>query len=152
MAAGLTVQKSRLGDLRGFMETRLSEIVAKENQNQTLKVDGAITARSATIDLVDQMDRAGPYGQGNPQPMLVFPAHTIRYAKIVGADHVSFSAIAGDGSQIRAIAFRAADSELGRNLLDANGKQLHLAGNLNADIWQGVRRVQLRVADAALPG
>ena len=151
MAAGLTVQKNRLGDLRGFLETRLSEAVEIEGKNRVLKVDGAITSRSATLDLVDQLERAGPYGQGNPQPLLVFPSHTIRYAKIVGTDHVSFTAVSGDGSQMRAIAFRCANTDLGRNLLDANGRQLHLAGTLGADMWQGTRRVQLRVSDAALP-
>ncbi len=150
MAAGLTVTKGRLGDLRGFLETHLKATVNETRLSQTLKIDGALTARSATLELFDMLERAGPYGQGHSQPIFAFPAHQIRYAKIVGADHVSFSASAGDGAQLRGIAFRAADSEIGKLLLNTQGRPVHLAGTLNADHWQGSRRVQLRLIDAAV--
>ena len=149
MAAGLTVHKDKLGDLRGFLEIRLSESVGETRQNQTLKIDGALTARSATLELFDMLENAGPYGQGHSQPIFVFPAHQIRFAKVVGADHVSFSASAGDGAQLRGIAFRAADTEMGQLLLNNQGRPVHLAGTLSADFWQGSRRVQLRLLDAA---
>ena len=150
MAAGLTVSKENLGGLRQFLEARLAEDVGKSRLFQTLKIDGALTARSVTLDLIDMLERAGPYGQGHPQPVFAFPAHQIRYAKIVGTDHVSFSASAGDGAQLRGIAFRAAETEMGQLLLNSKGRQVHLAGTLNADYWQGARRVQLRLIDAAL--
>ena len=149
MAAGLTVTKDKLGDLRGFLETRLAKDVGETRLNQTLKIDGALTARSVTLDLFDMLERAGPYGQGHSQPIFAFPAHQIRFAKVVGADHVSFSASAGDGAQLRGIAFRAADTEMGRLLLNTQGHPVHLAGTLSADFWQGSRRVQLRLLDAA---
>lgn len=150
MAAGLTVTKDKLGDLRGFLETQLSEAVGETRLNQTLKIDGALTARSVTLDLFDMLERAGPYGQGHSQPIFAFPSHQIRFAKVVGADHVSFSASAGDGAQLRGIAFRAADTEMGQLLLNTQGRPIHLAGTLSADFWQGSRRVQLRLLDAAV--
>jgi single-stranded-DNA-specific exonuclease len=149
MAAGLTVQKDKLGELRAYLEDKLVKSVQQVSENQSLKIDGALTARSATLDLIEQIERAGPFGQGNPQPTFVFPAHSIRYAKIVGADHVSFTATGGDGATLRAIAFRAAETELGRAILNGSGKPLHIAGTISADLWQGTRRVQLRVLDAA---
>jgi len=94
MAAGLTVTKDKLGDLRGFLETKLAQAVGETRLNQTLKIDGALTARSVTLDLFDMLERAGPYDQGHSQPIFAFPAHQIRFAKVVGADHVSFSASA----------------------------------------------------------
>lgn len=151
MAAGLTVTKDKLGDLRGFLETRLAEAVGETRLNQTLKIDGALTARSVTLDLFDMLERAGPYGQGHSQPIFAFPAHQIKFAKVVGADHVSFTASAGDGAQLRGIAFRAAETEIGQLLLNNQGCPLHLAGTLSADFWQGSRRVQLRLLDAAQP-
>jgi len=149
-AAGLTVNKEKLGDLRGFFENRLSGDVDQVLANQRLKVDGALTARSATLELIDLLEQAGPYGQGHPQPVFAFPSHQIRYAKVVGRDHVSFSASAGDGAQLRGISFRSAETELGKALLNNQGSAMHLAGTLNADLWQGLRRVQLRLLDAAI--
>jgi single-stranded-DNA-specific exonuclease len=150
MAAGLTVSREKLGELRAYLETSLSQAVGETRQNQTLKIDGALTARSATLDLFDMLEKAGPYGQGHPQPVFAFPAHQIRFAKIVGADHVSFTASAGDGSQLRGIAFRSAETEIGNLLLNTQGRPVHLVGTLNADFWQGSRRVQLRLMDAAI--
>ena len=95
------------------------------------------------------LEKAGPFGQSHPQPIFAFPAHQIRYPKIVGKDHVSFTACASDGAQLRAIAFRAAETAMGNAILNAQGSGLHLVGTLNADFWQGTRRVQLRVLDAA---
>ena len=56
MAAGLTVTKDKLGDLRGFLETKLAEAVGETRLNQTLKIDGALTARSVTLDLFDMLE------------------------------------------------------------------------------------------------
>ena len=151
MAAGLTVRKEKLGDLRHFLEASLAQKVDAVLSSQQLKIDGALTARSATLDLIDLLEKAGPYGQGHSQPVFVFPAHQIRYAKIVGTNHVSFTASAGDGAQLRGISFRSADTEIGKMLLNSGGKPIHLAGTLNADFWQGSRRVQLRLLDAAQP-
>ncbi|MEL7430195.1 MAG: DHHA1 domain-containing protein, partial [Pseudomonadota bacterium] len=151
MAAGLTVERDRLGELRSFLETSLGEAVKQVSSNQQLKIDGALTARSASLELVEMLEKAGPYGQGHPQPVFAFPGHQIRYPKLVGAGgHVSFSISAGDGAQLRAIAFRAAETPLGDLLLNAGGKPVHVAGTLNADFWQGTKRVQLRVMDASM--
>ncbi|MEM8651182.1 MAG: single-stranded-DNA-specific exonuclease RecJ [Pseudomonadota bacterium] len=152
MAAGLTIMKDRLPELRDYFESHLTENVNSVRENQTLKIDGALTARSATLDLIELLEMAGPYGQGHSQPVFAFPAHQIRYAKIVGQNHVSFSATASDGAQLRGISFRSADTELGKLLLNARKQTVHLAGTLNADFFQGSRRVQLRLLDAAVPG
>lgn len=149
MAAGITISKDQLGPFRAFMEAQLQESVERVSSLRELKVDGALTARSATLELYDLVESAGPYGQGHPQPVFAFPAHQLRYVKVVGDNHVSFTASAGDGAQLRGIAFRSADTEIGKALLNAGGNPVHLAGTLNADFWQGSRRIQLRLLDIA---
>ena len=74
------------------------------------------------------IERAGPYGQGNPQPRFAFPAHRVKFAKVVGEAHVRCTLEAGDGSRLDAIAFRAADQPLGDLLLSSAGMPLHVAG------------------------
>jgi len=74
MAAGLTILEPRLGELRAFFEERLSETCAMLRENHVLKVDGALTARGATAELVDLLEKAGPYGAGHPSPLFAFPA------------------------------------------------------------------------------
>jgi single-stranded-DNA-specific exonuclease len=58
----------------------------------------------------------------------------------------------GDGARLDAIAFRSANTDLGRALLSARGKRIHAAGRLRADEWNGRARVQLHLEDAAPAG
>ena len=151
MAAGLTVEKSRLGDLRAFLNETLGEDVQSARGNNGLAVDAAMTARAATADMIDLVERAGPFGSGHPEPVFAFPAHRIAYAETVGNGHVRLSLSTGDGAKLKAIAFRAADAPLGRALLGARGRPLHFAGMLSIDHWRSQRQPSLRLIDAAEP-
>ncbi|MBR0555758.1 single-stranded-DNA-specific exonuclease RecJ [Ciceribacter sp. L1K23] len=152
MAAGLTVEKSKLGALRAFFEEKAERQVSELVAGQTLKIDGALGASGATLNLVDTLETAGPYGSGHPQPVFALPAHRVRDARPVGTTHVKVTLEGQDGSRLDGIAFRVADTDLGTLLLASRGNLLHVAGSLSADLWQGSRRVQLRVTDAAPAG
>ena len=149
MAAGLTVERANLGRLRAFFDEASAEQVGALAANQTLKIDGALGASGATIALIDQLEAAGPFGSGHPQPIFAVPAHRLRDARPVGTTHVKVTLEAADGSRLEGIAFRAAETALGDFLLNGRGTQVHVAGTLSADHWQGTRRVQMRVLDAA---
>lgn len=149
MAAGLTVEKARLGSLRAFFEDAARESVAALTAVRALKIDGALAASGATLELIDRLDAAGPYGSGHPQPVFALPAHRLRDARPVGATHIRATLEAADGTRLEAMAFRAAETPLGDLLMKARGDLLHVAGSISADHWQGARRLQLRILDAA---
>ncbi|MCA1440200.1 single-stranded-DNA-specific exonuclease RecJ [Ensifer sp. IC4062] len=149
MAAGLTVERANLGRLRQFFEERAEAVVRDLVSTETLKVDGALGASGATIELVDLLEQAGPYGSGHPQPIFAFPQHRLRDCRQVGSNHVKVTLEGQDRSRVDGIAFRAMDTPLGDFLLGSRGSTIHVAGSVSADLWQGTRRVQLRVTDAA---
>jgi single-stranded-DNA-specific exonuclease len=151
MAAGLTISRDKLVDFRAYLEERLSEIVARARSNDSLSIDAAVTAAGATPELMRMLEQAGPFGQGNPEPVFVLPAHRIVRATPVGKGHIKVRAVAGDGSGIEAIAFRAAESPLGQALQKGVGNAVHLAGTLSLDRWGGNERVQMRIIDVATP-
>ena len=151
MAAGLTLQRARLGDLRLFLEETLAPAVMKARAEYVLAVDGALTAAGATPGLVETIARAGPFGAGCSEPVFAFPNHKIAYAEAFGAGHVRARLTAADGTGLKAVAFRVADEPLGQLILSARGRALHLAGTLDVEQWQGEARVTLRLRDAAVP-
>ena len=59
--------------------------------------------------------------------------------------------VAAGGESLRATAFRCAEEPLGRALLAARGRPMHVAGSLDLDTWQGETRVALRLKDVADP-
>jgi single-stranded-DNA-specific exonuclease len=149
MAAGVTLRKDALGAFRAFLEANLSAAVEAARRDDSLLVDGALTARGATAELHATLASAGPFGAGNPEPVIALPAHTIAYAEEVGQAHVRARLQAGDGAAIDAIAFRAAGQKLGEVLLKNRGRAVHVAGTLGIDRWQGNERMQLRIIDVA---
>jgi single-stranded-DNA-specific exonuclease len=151
MAAGVTLKKGALAEFRAYLEETLAEAVEISRRDDALKIDGAISAAAASIEFHTTIARAGPFGAGNPEPVLAFPAHTVSYAEEVGQAHVRVRLKSGTGDPLNAIAFRAAGQKLGAALLGARGAALHVAGSLAIDRWQGAERVQLRIIDAAEP-
>jgi single-stranded-DNA-specific exonuclease len=150
MAAGLTIAADRVGDLRAFFEARLAGSTPVLDAHR-LEIDAALTARGASLPLIEMIERAGPYGAGHPDPVFAFPAHRVTYAEVAGTAHVRVTLASADGATIRGVAFRAQGTPLGQVLLAARGTLLHVAGTLSIDAWQGRRQPSLRILDAAVP-
>ncbi len=149
MAAGVTLANDSLPAFTEAIDALLRDSVAVAGADTALLVDGAMTAASATAELMARLAGAGPFGSGHPEPVFAFPHHILTEAAVVGNGHVRLKLRAGDGSQVGGIAFRAADQPLGRALLAARGERIHAAGSLAIDRWGGAERVDLRVTDVA---
>lgn len=149
MAAGVTLHASRIGELKEFLDARLATPVAALGDVRSLGLDGAVSVDGANAQLLELLDRAGPYGSGNAEPRLVLPQARVVDASIVGEKHVRVVLSGMGGGRLKGIAFRALDNELGKFLLGPGRDGLHVAGHLRADNWRGERRVQLVIEDAA---
>ena len=149
MAAGVTLRKDALSAFRAYLESALSETVTTARRDDVLLVDGAITAAGASSQTVATIARAGPFGAGNPEPVIVLPAHTLLYVEEVGQAHTRVRLRGGDGATIGAIAFRSAGQPLGAALAANRGQSVHAAGTLSLDHWNGTERVQLKLMDLA---
>jgi single-stranded-DNA-specific exonuclease len=147
MAAGVTLKKDLLGGFRAFLEDALGDAVELARRDSALLFDGAVAAGAFNFSLADLFARAGPFGAGNPEPLLAIPAHTLIYADPVGENHIRARFRSGDGKFVNAVAFRAMSQPLGRTLLE--NRVLHAAGHIAVDRWQGEERVQLRLVDVA---
>jgi single-stranded-DNA-specific exonuclease len=152
MAAGLTVAREALAPLEAFLNDALKTTSRKARNSAALEIDGALTPAAVTPDFMSLIERAGPYGQGNPQPRFVFPASRVKFAKVVGDAHVRCALESSDGKRIDGIAFRAAGQPLGEMLLGASGGMtVHVAGTLKRDTWGGREKIDLMIDDAADP-
>jgi single-stranded-DNA-specific exonuclease len=152
MAAGLTVERVKGDALKSELSAKLKDATARARINSGLEIDGALTPGSINDDLMALLERAGPYGQGNPQPRFAFPAHRVKFAKVVAEAHVRCVFEAGDGARIEGVAFRAVGQPLGDLLLGSAGAlPIHVVGNVKRDSWQGREKTELMIEDAADP-
>jgi single-stranded-DNA-specific exonuclease len=151
MAAGITIARDRLEELCDFFDKALGVRIETTRAEAALQIDGALTPQAATGDLIDLIERAGPFGAGNPVPRFVLPSQQISFVKRIGETHLRCSLRSGDGSQIGAVAFRAVGSPLGEELLSAPDLPVHVAGKLQRDHWNGRERIELVIEDIAIP-
>ena len=149
MAAGLTVARDKLDEAMA----RISELLAKQGAGDIgpadLRLDGVLMPGAATVELIEQIEQAGPFGAGAAAPRFAFPDCQILFAKQVGANHLKITFGDGLGARVDAISFGAMDGPLGPMLMQHNGARFHLAGRLDVNTWQGRKSAQLRLEDAA---
>ena len=150
MAAGLTVRADAIPELRAFLTERLAEETADALAVDALEVDALIAPGGAGRALLDEFRQLEPFGPGAPEPLFATASVQVTDSMAMKGGHVRCVLVDGVGGRLRAVAWRAGDTELGRRLLARDGA-LHVVGRLKADDWNGRNGVQLEIEDAADP-
>ncbi|MBM3595816.1 MAG: single-stranded-DNA-specific exonuclease RecJ, partial [Alphaproteobacteria bacterium] len=150
MAAGLTIEGARLGALAEWLDARLGREVAQASASEALLLDLALAPGGLTPELVETLEQAGPYGMGWPGPRIAIgPVRPLK-ADVVGKDHIRLIVVGADGARFKAMAFSAAESEMGQTLLHgARDRWLWLAGRAKIDDWGSRPTAELHIEDAA---
>jgi single-stranded-DNA-specific exonuclease len=141
MAGGFGLAPEQVEGFRAFLTEQFARAGDALGRGSELELDVAVSPAGASVALVEELAQAGPYGAGNAEPVIVLPDVQVVFADVVGKDHVRLRLMGGDGARLDAIAFRIADLPLGKALLASRGKR--------AEEWQGRKRVQLQLEDAA---
>tara|TARA_R110002096_G_scaffold22170_7_gene71552 strand:- start:6625 stop:8373 length:1749 start_codon:yes stop_codon:yes gene_type:complete len=150
MAAGLSIETNKLDTAMA----RLSELLAKQGSHilgpRDLRLDGAIAPSAISVELLEQLDKAGPFGAGAPGPRFALPFVRVAFAKRAGDMHLRLTLVDDSGARIDAIAFGAFKTDLGGLLENHKGQVFHVAGRLEIDTWNGRMRPKLTLEDAVL--
>jgi single-stranded-DNA-specific exonuclease len=150
MAAGFTVTADKIEALRLYLAERLGDGLDRDSLVPELVIDGALSLGAATADLVRHVESLAPFGAANPEPRFVFAPVRVTHAELVGGEHLRCTLADPLGpARLRAIAFRAAASPLGRFLAETRGVAIEVAGHLRRDSWRGGDAVALSIDDAA---
>jgi single-stranded-DNA-specific exonuclease len=149
MAAGLTADAARLGDLDAFLDAALRSDVDRAIAAQRLDIDALLAPTAVSARYARMIEAAGPFGPGNPEPVFALPSMIVASARLVGGAHIACELAGPGGERVRAIAFRAEGERLGA-MLTGRGR-LHLAGRIKTDDWRGGDAAQFQIVDAAEP-
>ena len=152
MAAGFTLARERMDAFCDFLHTEIEPMRANIVAANDLFADALVSPSGATLSLMADLERAGPYGAGHPEPLFIVPDVLVAYADIVGGNHIRLRLIGRDGEPMKAVAFRATNAALGEALLKSRGKRIHVAGHLKRDDYNGDARVEMHLEDAATAG
>src|SRR5690348_7454356 len=151
MAAGLTLPRGGLEPFRAFINERLATDVEQARADKALLLDALLAPGGVAGALCDALDAAGPYGAGWPSPRVAAGPVRLLRTGIVGDGHVRGLGCGDDGKSFKWIAFRSAETALGRALLASGGDtRWWLAGTIRRDEWNGGNAAEMHLEDAAL--
>jgi single-stranded-DNA-specific exonuclease len=147
-AAGLTIEASRIRDLRARINEHADRRLQPDDLRPRLWIDGALAFRSISAQVASELSALAPFGAGNPCPVF----HTSRVEVVDGPrlvkDRHLKMAFRQDGRVMRGIAWRAAEQE---GFVAQHRAAIDLAFSLEQDSWNGERYLQLSIADFRAP-
>jgi len=150
MAAGLTIRPSSVPEFRAFLCERLASEMASAEAEDALEIDELVTPGGAARPLYDAFRVLEPFGPGNPEPVFAIADVRVERLNPIRGGHLRCSLVDVNGRSLRAVAWRCADTPIGRRL-EAGGGTLHAAGKLKPDDWNGRESVELEIEDLADP-
>ncbi len=149
-AGGVTVPEDGIAALGDFLHDRLATAVERAREDRALLLDAVLAPGGLNPLLIEALAVGGPYGMGWPQPRVAAGPVRIVKADIVGNGHVRAIVAGDDGRGFKGVAFRAADTDLGRALLGApKHRRLWLAGRAKLDEWGSRPAAELHIDDLA---
>jgi len=147
-AAGLTVESSRIRELRGRINDHADSRLGPDDLRPRLWIDGPLTFRSIDDQVMAELATLAPFGAGNPRP--VFRSSRVEIVdgpRRLKDRHLKMS-FRQDGRVLRGVAWRASERE---SFVTAHRAGIDLAFSVEQDLWNGERHVQLTVADFRAP-
>jgi single-stranded-DNA-specific exonuclease len=150
MAAGVTLRPSAVPELRAFLSERLAEEMAAAEAEDFLEIDALATPGPAARTICDAFQALEPFGPGNPEPVFAVADVRVEAVTPLRGGHLRCALVGPGGRRLRAVAWRSAETPLGRRLQAAGGA-VHAVGRLKADDWQGRGGAELEIEDLADP-
>ncbi|NOX39919.1 MAG: single-stranded-DNA-specific exonuclease RecJ [Alphaproteobacteria bacterium] len=152
MAAGLSLTRAQLEPAMARLTELLADQGSAEIGPAELFITSLLSPKAITIELIETLESAGPFGAGAPAPRFALPSVRVAFAKRAGENHLRLAFEDADGARIDAIAFRAFDGPLGDLLQNHAGAIFNVVGRLEIDSWGGRKKPKLRLEDASLIG
>ena len=143
-AAGLTLDASRVRELRAAVNAVADETLGPDDLMPRLRIDGDLSFRGITGDVASGVASLAPFGAGNPRP--VFAARRVEIVdgpRMLKERHLKMS-LKQDGRIFRAVAWRAAERH---DYLAEHKAALDVAFSLEQNQYNGETYVELTLAD-----
>ena len=147
MAVGLSLTRENLEKAMYRLNEIIKQQGARIDISPKVDIDALLLPSAATLELVELLNSAGPYGPGAKAPTFVFANMQITFLKKIGTSHLRLK-FSDDTGSLDAICFNAFDNEIGSTLENHGGNSVHLCGKLDINYWRGRKSVQLRLEDA----
>ena len=147
MAAGFSLKKNKLDDFKKFIN---KDFIKKSRKNEfEFTYDSEISFLALKKNFTEDINRLQPFGNGNPLPTFFLKNLTAIKPKILSNKHILCFLKSKTGSSISSICFNAVNTKVGEYLLNYK-KDFNVVGQINENIWDNKKTLQLIIKDIIL--
>ena len=138
MAAGLTIKENNYADFRAVFDEEVGHVSAGRIPGAEIVTDGKLAPGDIGLELAGEINNAGPWGQGFPEP-LFDDVFTVADARTVGQRHLKLKLLPqGIQTPVDAISF---NTDL--DAVDAGAENLRFVYQLAVDDYNNEPKAQL---------
>ena len=152
-AAGFSLPVDREEEFCEFLEQAVKEQLNGHVPAPEVLVDAELDAGGANMRLVDKLAAMEPFGQGNPEPVLVLRGAVLQYAKIMGnGNHLRGMVTTSAGTKLAFVGFNLVGTPVGDFLLDGENSdtKIMMLGRLKSNEYKGYVNAQFFLEDIAV--
>jgi len=143
-AAGLALEAAKVAALDDALQGAIADSAARLPGPPRIKIDADLEPARLKLDVARLIQTLGPFGEGNPVPMLRVLRVPIRGYTAMGREKQHLKILtAGQAGAVEAILWSGASRS--QELIGA--RHIDLVGVLETNVWNGASRVQMRLSD-----
>ena len=147
MAAGFTLEKNNLKNFENFILEDFSKTGA--TRSHTFLYDTEVSSLAFNIDFYEDIKKLEPFGTANPEPTFLIKGLKVIKTTILNNKHVSLILKSKTGFSIKSISFNSVNNKVGEYLLNYKN-DLSVLGQINENIWNNKKTLQLTIKDVIL--
>jgi len=147
MAAGFTLKKDNFKVFNEYISNHYLKTM--HTINHTFNYDSEISSIAFNKDFFDDIKKIQPFGTGNPVPTFFIKDLKIIKTTVLNKKHISLILKSKIGFSINSISFNSVNSKIGLHLLNYK-KNLNVLGQINENIWNNKKTLQLTISDLIL--
>jgi len=147
MAAGFTLNRDKL---KAFENYILEDFLKSNTVNNNMFLyESEISSLAFNQDFYENIKKLEPFGTGNPVPTFLLRDLRIIKPIVLNNKHISSILKSKTGFSIKSISFNSINTKIGEHLMSYKNS-LNVIGQINENIWNNKKRLQLTIRDLFL--
>jgi len=147
MAAGFTLNKGNLKDFENYI---LEDFLkSKFVNNNIFSYETEVSSLAFNQDFYDDIKKLEPFGTGNSVPTFMLRDLRVIKPMVLNNKHISSILKSKTGFSIKSISFNSINTKIGELLMNYKNN-INVIGQINENIWNNKKNLQLTIRDLIL--
>lgn len=136
MAGGFTVELDKIDELHSYFCSQMEKDVIVATKDKILEIDAVTSVEGITKELVQEINKLGPYGAGNHKPVIAIKDAIVIESKYIGQEKQHIRSViatktpSGLLGRLGIVSFNSRGTEL-ESILTSPGTELSIAGEVS---------------------